>query len=393
VVSHEDLRRSIESLATLDRASCSAGEHEAAERIAAALHERGATAHVERERVHGTHWWPLGITAALGVASAAAGRRGRRWLGGGLGTLGAVLVVDDLGAGRRWLRRLLPKQVTANVVARTGDPGAERMVLVVAHHDAAHSGFFFNPRIEELFGALVRRGGAGTPNYPRLMLPIAAGPALAGAGALLGLRRLSSLSGLMCAGIIASFVDIALRPVVPGANDNLTGVATILALAQALRDEPVSDLDVLLVSTGSEEALMEGMRAFAGRHFPDIDPGRAQMICVDTVGSPELVLAEAEGMLHVREYDQSLKALFSACAERLGVKLLRGVTMRLGTDGYLALRHGIPAAMLMSIDHTGAASNYHWPTDTPDRVNYDSLAAAVALCELVIRSLAETQPG
>ena len=134
---------------------------------------------------------------------------------------------------------------------------------------------------------------------------------------------------------------------------------------------------------------MEGMRAFAGRHFPALPAERTRVLCVDAVGSPHLVLVEAEGMLEVRQYDSAFKGVIAACAQEAGIELTRGYVMRLGTDGYLALRHGIPAACLMSINDYGVASNYHWPTDVPDRLDYRSLDAAAQLCEAVVRRLAD----
>lgn len=389
MVSLQDLRRPVEHLARLNRGSCSPGEREAAHWIAAALRDRGTQATVEEEIVHGTYWWPLGLTSGLGLVAALLGRRRRSVLGFALGAAGAALVVDDLGLHGRWLRRVLPKQRTSNVVAEAGDPDGQRTVVLTAHHDAAHSGFFFNPRIEEAFARLWRRGEAQPRSMPGLMVPIVAGPALAGLGALLGLRRCSTISGLVCGGIIASFIDIALRPTVPGANDNLTGVATLLALADHLREDPPSGLRVLLVSTGAEESLMEGMEAFAKRHFPSLPRDRTTIICIDTVGSPYLVLAEAEGMLEIRAYDTRLKRLIADCAQANGVNLMRGLTMRFGTDGYIALRHGYRAATLMSVDASGTASNYHWPTDTPDRVSYANVAAVVELCGHVVRRLGQ----
>ena len=55
----------------------------------------------------------------------------------------------------------------------------------------------------------------------------------------------------------------------PGANDNGTGVAALLAIARALEERPAKNVRVMLVST-SEEALCEGMQAFAKRHFDDL---------------------------------------------------------------------------------------------------------------------------
>jgi hypothetical protein len=383
-----DLRDAIEHLATIERSSCSPGEHEAARFIAGKLSSHGADARVELERVHGTYWWPLGITSAAGLLAGLLGLRGRRLTAAALGCAASALVVDDLGAGRRWLRRILPKQATANVVAVAGDLEATNTLLVAAHHDAAHTGLFFDPRLTELLGKRLGAGEGKPVRQPPLMAPFWAGPAAAGLAASLGARRIAALAIAVCGGIIACLTEMSFRRTVPGANDNLTGVATLIGLAASLEELPVSGLRVLLVSTGAEESLMEGMRAFAARHPEELSPHRTRMLCVDTVGSPQLVLAESEGMARTRDYDRALKDLIADCAEQEGIELRRGFRMRLGTDGYLALRRGVPAAMLMSVDRYGVSSNYHWPTDTAERVDYATLADAVRLSDAVMRRLA-----
>lgn len=381
------LRATITRLAAIDRSSCSPGEHEAADWIAGALGELGAEAEVERYRVHGSYWWPLGLTSAGGLAAAQLGRGGRRWPGGLLGLLSCVLVLDELGARRRWLRRVLPKQVTADVVGVLGDSDAERTLIIVSHHDAAHTGVFFNPRIAEF---MTRNGpNRGSPHpLAGPMLPVAAGPALGALAALTGSRKLGALARLLCGGIILSLAHIARSPTVPGANDNLSGVATLLEVGRSLADRPVSGLRVLLVSTGAEESMMEGMRAFADRHLSVLARESTRVLCVDAVGSSHLVLVEAEGMLEVFPYDRALKELVAERAAELDIDLIRGFTMRLGTDGYIALRHGVPAACLMSVNDNGLGSNYHWPTDTPERVEYRTVEEAVRLCQEVVRALA-----
>ncbi|MGE5617396.1 MAG: M28 family metallopeptidase [Candidatus Woesearchaeota archaeon] len=387
-IASRHLRSVIERLAAIDRSSCSRGEREAADWIAAQLSELGAEATVELERIHGTHWWPLGITAALGILGDSAACRGSRLVGTLLAAAGAAEVVDELSAGPRVLRWLLPKQTTANVVAWAGDREATPTLIVLAHHDAAHTSVFFDPRITAGMALRSRSGRNSAPEMLPVMAPIAIAPAVVALGALLGARRLARAGSALCAGVIASFTEIALRRTVPGANDNLTGVATLLGLARALKERPVRGLRVLLVSTGAEESILEGMRAFAARHLVDMPREETHVICVDTVGSPYLVLAEGEGMLWMHDYDPEFKDLISACAEATGVTVRRGLRIRVGTDGLLALRHGFPAAMLMSIDERGAPSNYHRPTDTPDRVEYARVEDTVRLCDCVARRLA-----
>jgi hypothetical protein len=267
------------------------------------------------------------------------------------------------------------------------------MVMLVAHHDAAHTAIFFNPRIAEVIGRSTQGSAEGPMREPAVTLPVALGPAFAALASALGRRRLARVAGAICAATAASFMHIGLSPTVPGANDNLSGVATLLGVAAALKERPVRGLRVLLMSTGAEEALWEGMRAFVARHLPELSAERTHLICVDSVGSPQLVLAQAEGNLRVLDYDRDLTDLLARCASDAGVGVRRGLTVRFGTDGYVALRHRIPAALLLSINEYGAPSNYHWRTDTPDRLDYGSLEAAVAICECAVRRLAAPPPA
>ena len=65
--------------------------------------------------------------------------------------------------------------------------------------------------------------------------------------------------------------DIELSDVVPGANDNASGVATVLSLAEELGANPPAHLDVWVLLTGAEECLQEGMRSFVRAHRRDLD--------------------------------------------------------------------------------------------------------------------------
>ena len=134
------------------------------------------------------------------------------------------------------------------------------------------------------------------------------------------------------------------------------------------------------------------MEAFARRHLRSMPRESTYVVCVDTVGSPHLILLEGEGMLGVREYPKDLLRLVRACADRVGVNLWPGLRFRNATDGFTALRLGYPAVMLGSVDRYKLPTDYHWPTDTPDRVNYHTVADAAKLCLELVRRLAEGPP-
>jgi len=107
-------------------------------------------------------------------------------------------------------------------------------------------------------------------------------------------RKLAAAGIALSALIVAIAVDIARSPIVPGANDNLSAVAALVALAELLRERPVPGLRVLLVSCGAEEVLQGGIYGFAERHFANLRKDRTWFLNLDTIGSPELIMAEGE---------------------------------------------------------------------------------------------------
>ena len=381
----QQARETVEHLASFERGSASEGEHRAARLIASRLDALGAPAVVERESAHGGYWLPLGLMTLLaGLASLTRSRLAWLLAGGAM----AAAVADDTGGGPKLFRRLLPRRPTWNVVATAGDPAASRTVVVVAHHDAAHWSLLFSPVVPEFFGRKFPRALEGADTTPPVMFPVFAGPVAVFLAGLTGSRLLRRLGTVLSLGSAAVFAEIGSRSVVPGANDNLSGVAVLLGLAGSLREEPVEGVRVLLVSTGSEESFMEGMQAFGRRHFPALPRESTSFICVDTVGSPTLMELEGEGMLVMRDYPREFKDLVSRAAADEGVELVRGLRFRNATDGLISLKAGYPTVMLGSITRFKAPANYHWPTDTADRVNYRTVAGAIRVCRRAIELIA-----
>src|SRR4051812_39212247 len=125
-----EMEGAIRHLASIERASCSAGEHQAAEWIAGRLQARGLDARVEEESAHGTYWIPLGLLSAAGAAAGLGALRGRRALPAILGALAAAGVWTETEGGRQRFRRaLLSRRRAWNVVAETGDAAADRIVV------------------------------------------------------------------------------------------------------------------------------------------------------------------------------------------------------------------------------------------------------------------------
>ncbi len=381
------LRERLEELEKIDRPSASDGERIAAEWLVGQFGDLGAEARIEAENAHGTYWWPLGIGAALGALGALAGLRGRRILGTLLGAIGAAGIADDFPPGRRRLRRPLPRRTTYNVLCELGDPDAERTVVVIAHHDSAHSGLVFHPQlplIADRLGLIER-----TDTSPALMAPVIGGPILAALGALSGRRLLARVGLLLGLGSAAAMAEIGARRVVPGANDNGTSVVALLALARRFLDEPPAGVRVILLSAGSEESFSEGMKAFGERHFPSLPRESTFFLCLESIGSPHLLVIRGEGFLKMHEYPPRALAFMDGLAEEMGIWLYPNLRLHNGTDGLEPLAAGYETAVLAGCTDLKQPANYHWPNDLAENVDFDTVANGVELSDAAIRRLGD----
>jgi hypothetical protein len=391
------LREVVQALAPIDRTSCSPGEREAAEWLAARLRAVGGVeVALEDEDSWGT--FPPNATGLglLGIAGAVLVLRGRRVAGALVASTAFAGIVDEAHNGPRILRRLVRRRRgTVNVVARIGGAGApgsgdgEHSTLVVlAHHDAPQTGKLFDQtlqrRLYERAPQVLERFKTPLPQWW-----VGLGGDIATALAALTGRRGFARAGLV-AGLLgtAAVADIWRSETVPGANDNLSGVAGLVALAHLLREHPVPGLRVLLVSCGAEETLQDGIRAFVARHRAELEPQRTAFVNLETVGSPHLVMLEAEGPVRMESYAGPwLRELVAAHAERLGVKLHRGFRARASTDSVIPSRAGYPIATLVSMTDWRSPANYHLPSDVPENLNYATIADATRLAFEVARGL------
>jgi len=381
------LQSQLEELERIDRPSASAGELEAAQWMVAEYAKIGLKARIEEEPAHGTYWWPIGIGTFAGVLGSIATLRGRRLIGAVLGAFGSAAIATDFPPASRPLRRLLPKRKTSNVICEMGDLNAEKTVVFVSHHDAAHAGFVFHPGIPRL----VAKTGVfeAMDTSPMLMAPVIGGPILSVLAGLTGNRRLARMALAFSAGSTASMVDIGIRKVVPGANDNGTAVISLIELARRFKADPAPGIRIILLSAGAEESFSEGMKAFGERHFPDLPKDSTFFINLDTVGSPYLTVLRGEGFLKMYEYTPEALALADDTAEQIGVELFPNLRIHNGTDGLEPLAAGYPTVSICSCTEEKQPANYHWSNDVSANVDFGTVTEAIDLSEAMARRLAK----
>ena len=389
-VNIETLREVVEKLAPLDRTPCSAGEREAAEWIANRLESAGARAvRLDRERSWGTFPPTLTALGLFGVLGSLLTLRGRRVRGALMAGATLAGLVDEIQNGPRILRRAVRRaRETTNVIAEIGDSEAERTLVMLAHHDAAQTGFVFDQSwaryMHKRYPQIMEASKNQPPQWwlgvaaPLLTIRAALSPRMKGGRTALALGALGTLV----------MGDILRNPTVPGANDNLSAVAALVGLAEAVKDEPLEGIRILLVSAGAEETFQDGIRAFMSRHGGGLDPKRTWFLNFDTIGSTNLVMLEGEGPVWMEDYtDPGFRDLVASEAENAGVALERGIRARASSDGVIPSRAGYPTATLVSIMPWRLPGNYHLMTDLPENLDYESVAGAVRIGLAVARAL------
>jgi hypothetical protein len=374
----DEVDRWIRALAAIERPSASQGELEAARWVAEQLTGVGADARLEVEPAHGTHL-PFALPSLVALIG---GFLRSRLVGSTLALLSSAAIVDEIEGRRRVLRRMLRRGETYNVVGRLGGSSARQTVLFVAHHDVARPW-------GAAFGAVL--SAPPPPLFGGKPMPVvgalAYAPMIVFAGLATGSRTLKWIGIGLCVSIVGFLSDVSRRRPVPGANDNASGVAALLGIAGDLSATPPASVQVLLLSTGSEETMLEGMDAFLRSHRHDLDPERTLVVVLDQIGWERLVLRDSEGVLRRYRSDPAdLDRLLSA-ARSTGVALSVEPPFPTPSDGLAARWWGLPTVFVGSVAANGGYPHYHRPSDVPEHVDLETVVAARKLCVRLVEQL------
>ncbi len=295
-----DLRAEIDALVDVGRRSPgSDAERRAAAHLKQRLEGIGRGAGLESFEV----WpaWPLGYAILAGLAVLGSVLSvSLPALGAALVLVGVLLTFLEACLLLPTVRRLLGRRASQNVVS-WGDFEKPGRLVLVAHYDAGRGGIALGQKAEArraALGKLIRRPIG--PLEPLFWAQLAV--------LVCCVLRLASLSGLLLTVVqfiptvllivaVALLLDIALSPTTGGENDNATGTALALRLAERFGGGQLDHFDVHVILTGGQKAVAAGSRAFFKRHRRHLDPGRTVILNLDAVGSGTVRYTSREGPL------------------------------------------------------------------------------------------------
>ena len=159
----------------------------------------------------------------------------------------------------------------------------------------------------------------------------------------------------------------------PGANDNATGVASLLALVAAFARDPLERTDVVAVFSDCEEVGLGGCAAWVEAHRAELQPASTLVVSLDTLGSGEPAVVSRDGAV-TAHFSPETQDWADRGALRAAVPPPRRVDLIASTDAIIAHHAGLRALSLVSADAGGTLGpHYHQPTDTPANVDWDSV--------------------
>lgn len=374
------------------RGTCTEEERRASDYCARVLHDLGYEVRVQPFRAARSGWAPFSIGSGLMLLSLLAFHlllpaAGAFALGGpgpstfvagiraagrllaallALGTTASILL--QLAFRPSHLARLMPQGTSQNVYAVARPRGRpERTVVVSGHVDTHRTPLAMaSPLAFRLFQALTTLGVISFVALAVLLALAVVRP---------DLYRLQL--ALPPAAVVVVVLLVTLQPefsrYVPGANDNASGAAAVLALAARLKASPLARTEVWLLNSGAEETGATGPVALLEEH-PELRD--ADWLVLDNIAGsgagPCLITAE-HVLLPMRADPALLAAARAVAAARPDLGAYEHYYRGLFSEHSPLTAAGCRSLALINFTPQGVLPDWHRPTDTFDRVDPEVL--------------------
>ena len=182
---------------------------------------------------------------------------------------------------------------------------------------------------------------------------------------------------------------------VPGAVDNLSAVAIVLALGKILKKNKEivpNNTEIRLISFGCEEAGLRGAFRYVDKHFDELKRFEAECINMDAIHSKDnITIIDFEPSTRTKHSEIVVEKIINAAkssqikikASAMGgsstfEKIVGQITG--GTDATAFSKAGIKAANISAMDLNKMLKFYHQPTDTLDKIEKESLERVLQIC-------------
>jgi hypothetical protein len=172
---------------------------------------------------------------------------------------------------------------------------------------------------------------------------------------------------------------------VPGAMDDMAGVAVVSGLARYLDDARHDGsffprcTEVVLLATSAEEAGLRGAKRYAGRHVTEMKQKPTYALFLDGIYDERLLTVTDREFFTGATHDPGLVKLAEEVAAGRGWPIRKRWIPLGATDASAFSLKGIPAVCLHCQDTSRLVFNYHTRHDTLENIRPRSLSVSLQM--------------
>lgn len=286
------------------------------------------------------------------------------------------------------LRRLLPRRRSQNVVARIGNRASPIKMVISAHIDAARTGAIFNPIFANGIAKAKKQPLHKTLFSFMLVLTLVFIVKAFGGGTWVLSVVFNVIAVLSLLGSLI-MLQWEFAPYSPGANDDLSGVAVSMSIAEKMSvGEEDTDIEYIFLVTGSEESHCNGMREFVQGFKGEIPKEGTFFINLECVGGGGIKYVTDEGFIVMQRHHHTLIQICETAAKKFGLNFGPAITVA-HSDSIVPLARGYKSIGIIGLNENSLPSNYHTMNDKEENIDYSKLEEAQRILECVLATVAD----
>jgi hypothetical protein len=320
----------------------------------------------------------------------------------GFSILSILLILFEFVLGLELIDPLFKKKQSVNVIGTLRKPGTnhvKRLLILSGHHDSALE----NTWLHYLgYGFLIASATWSIGLITMLVMSV-----IQLTGIITGntdIVRIGTLGWVLLVYpiipsiIYAMFFNMGRKNggTVPGAVDNLSGCALVVAVCRFLVNNPAfipADTEIRFITFGSEEAGVRGSRRYVARHLDELKRLDARLLNFEMIAHPEIGILATDVNGTVQNSPEMVKSVVTA-AERAGVpyKVQSASYGGPGLDAAPFSQAGLKATSLLPFKMPEQMlAFYHQKWDTPEVMTLEPLLNVLKLTLEWVRSGGEAE--
>jgi len=286
---------------------------------------------------------------------------------------------------REFVDFLFPRKQGENIVGTVRPRGeAIRRVIVSAHMDSAYE-FNFIYYLRKAAILVIDLGMAGMV----IALFGSLAKTIAYFGGFADNTAFAAVGYAMIAltPVMAFFLFFHTYKPVPGAMDDMAGVAVVAGLGKYLEEARRSGdwlperTDVVLLATSSEEAGLRGAKRYVTRHLQELKTTPTYGLFLDNICDEKyLTVINREICTRATHNPELIKMARDVAEHHNWPIAVKSIPVEGGgTDAAAFTVKGIPSICLLCMDTSKAVPNYHTRHDTYEYIRPESLSVSLQL--------------